>query len=382
MAHAFDVIVVGVGSMGASTCWHLARRGLRVLGLEQGPIPNPEASFAGVTRAIRLSYAEHPDYVPLLQGAYKYWEVLEEESGEEILRLTGALYMGPADGELVSGASLSAKQHGLAHTLYTHTELQENWPQFQLPDSFEGLYEDRAGYLLSERAVEAFVTEARKHGADLRGGEMVTDWTTTNSGVRVRAGKGEYSAQHLVIAAGAWTGKILKDASLPLVVTRQVLGWVAPSSPDDFISDKFPVWVIDGNNGEGVHYGFPVTPDGSGGEGLKLALHWPGKEVDPSTVIRDKLPDDDTDIQDALTRYLPDAKGPLLSQRVCLYTNSSDGDFIVDRHPKFPQVSLACGFSGHGFKFASVIGEVLADLATNGKTDWPIGFLGLSRFAR
>ena len=382
MAHAFDVIVVGVGSIGASTCWHLARRGLRVLGLEQGPIPNPEASFAGLTRAIRLSYAEHPDYVPLLQGAYKYWEVLEEESGEEILRLTGALYMGPPNGELVSGASLSAEQHGLAHTLYTHAELEENWPQFQLPDSFEGLYEDKAGYLLSERAVEAFVAEARKHGADLRGGEMVTNWVSTNNGVRVQVGNNEYSAQHLVIAAGAWTGKILNDMSLPLVVTRQVLGWVAPPRPDDFISDKFPVWVIDGNKGEGVHYGFPITPDGSGGEGLKLALHWPGKKVDPSTVIRDKLPNDDSDIQDALTRYLPNGRGPLLSQRVCLYTNSSDGDFIIDRHPKFPQVSLACGFSGHGFKFASVIGEVLADLATNGKTDWPIGFLGLSRFAR
>ena len=382
MAHAFDVIVVGVGSMGASTCWHLARRGLRVLGLEQGPIPNPEASFAGLTRAIRLSYAEHPDYVPLLQGAYKYWEVLEEESGEEILRLTGALYMGPPNGELVSGASLSAEQHGLAHTLYTHAELEENWPQFQLPDSFEGLYEDKAGYLLSERAVEAFVAEARKHGADLRGGEMVTNWISTNSGVRVQVGNNEYSAQHLVIAAGAWTGKILNDMSLPLVVTRQVLGWVAPPRPDNFISDKFPVWVIDGNKGEGVHYGFPITPDGSGGEGLKLALHWPGKKVDPSIVIRDKLPNDDSDIQDALTRYLPNGRGPLLSQRVCLYTNSSDGDFIIDRHPKFPQVSLACGFSGHGFKFASVIGEVLADLATNGKTDWPIGFLGLSRFAR
>ena len=382
MAHAFDVIVLGVGSMGASTCWHLARRGLRVLGLEQGQIPNPEASFAGLTRAIRLSYAEHPDYVPLLQGAYKYWEVLEEESGEEILRLTGALYMGPGNGELLNGATLSAKQHGLTHTLYTHRELQEKWPQFQLPVSFEGLYEDKAGYLLSERAVEAFVAEARKHGADLRGGEMVTDWITTDSGVRVQTGNNEYSAQHLVITAGAWTGKILKDVDLPLVVTRQVLGWVAPPSQDDFTSDKFPVWVIDGNNGEGVHYGFPITPDGSGGEGLKLALHWPGKEVDPSTVIRDKLPKDDSDIQDALTRYLPSGKGPLLSQRVCLYTNSSDGDFIIDRHPEFPQVSLACGFSGHGFKFASVIGKVLADLATNGKTDWPIGFLRLSRFAR
>jgi len=366
--------------MGASACWHLAKRGLKVLGLEQGSIPNPEASFAGLTRAIRLSYAEHPDYVPLLHGAYKGWEVLEQECGEELLRLTGALYMGPPDGELVSGASRSAKEHGLAHTLHTHAEVQKNWPQFQLPDSFQGLYEDRAGYLFSERAVEAYVNGARQYGADLRGDQLVTDWRATDAGVRVRVGPDEYVAEHLVITAGAWAGKLLGSLNVPLRVTRQVIGWVAPAQPDQFTADRFPVWVIDGNNGEGVYYGFPVTPDGSGGEGLKLALHWPGREVDPDTVERGVVLGDDRDIQDALSRFIPLGMGPVVSQKVCLYANTVDGHFIVDQHPESSRVSLACGFSGHGFKFASVMGEVLADLATKGKTDWPIGFLGVSRF--
>ena len=380
MARAFDVIVVGVGSMGAATCWHLAGRGLKVLGLEQGPVPNPEASFAGLTRAIRLSYAEHPDYVPLLRGAYKGWEVLEQECGEELLRLTGALYMGLPDGELMSGSSRSAKEHGLPHTLHTHAELQKNWPQFRLPESFQGLYEDRAGYLLSERAVQAYVNGARQYGADLRGGQLATDWTVSDTGVRVRVGPDEYVAQHLVITAGAWAGKLLEGLNVPLRITRQVIGWVTPAQPDQFTADRFPVWVIDGNNWEGVYYGFPVTPDGSGGEGLKLALHWPGREVDPDTVERGMVLGDDRDIQDALSRFIPQATGPVVSQKVCLYANTADGHFIVDQHPESSRVSLACGFSGHGFKFASVMGEVLADLATKGKTDWPIGFLGLSRF--
>ena len=382
MARAFDVIVVGVGSMGASACWHLAKRGLKVLGLEQGPIPNPEASFVGATRAIRLSYTEHPDYVPLLQGAYEKWEILEEECGEELLRLTGALYMGPEEGDLVSGASRSAKEHDLSHSLYTHNELHQNWPQFKLPDSFVGLYEERAGYLLSERAVEAFVKEARRHGADMRGGQMVTSWSAGDTGVKVCTGGEEYFAEHLVMAAGAWAGKLLGNLDISLRVTRQVLGWVAPTYPEHFTADRFPVWVLDGNDGEGVYYGFPLTPDGSGGEGLKLALHWPGREVDPDTVERGVNFGDDRDIKDALNRFIPLGMGPVVSQKVCLYTNTADGHFIVDRHPDYARVSLACGFSGHGFKFASVMGEVLADLATTGKTDWPIGFLGLSRFVR
>ena len=166
----------------------------------------------------------------------------------------------------------------------------------------------------------------------------------------------------------------------PLKVTRQVLGWVWPDTPDNFTADKFPVWVIDGNDGAGVHYGFPITPDGSGGVGLKLALHWPSTETNTDTVERGALAGDENEIRDGLRRFIPTGDGPLLSQRVCLCTNSPDGHFIVDRHPEHSRVSLACGFSGHGFKFASIMGEVLADLATAGKTDWPIGFLGLSRF--
>ena len=175
---------------------------------------------------------------------------------------------------------------------------------------------------------------------------------------------------------------MLGALNIPLRVTRQVLGWVQPADPLQFTADRFPVWVLDGNAGQGVHYGFPHTPDGFGGDGLKLALHWPGVDTDAATVERGPLPSDSEGIEDALERFLPSARGPLIAQRICLYTNTPDGHFIVDHHPEHPRVSLACGFSGHGFKFASVLGEVLADLAAGGKTDWPISFLGLSRFAQ
>jgi len=265
--------------------------------------------------------------------------------------------------------------------MHNHNDLAKRWPQFCLPENFVGLYEERAGFLYSERAVQGMVDRARQHGADLRGEQRVLDWEATDSGVTVRTVDEVFQADRLIIAAGAWTSALLGELGVPLRVTRQVLGWVQPPDLHPFAADQFPVWVLDGNAGQGVYYGFPHTPDGSGGEGLKLALHWPGTAVEADAVDRNPLPGDADAIYDALERFLPAGRGPLLSQRVCLYTNTPDGHFIVDRHPENPRVSLACGFSGHGFKFASVMGEVLADLAIERKTDWPIGFLGLSRFS-
>ncbi|MBC8325255.1 MAG: N-methyl-L-tryptophan oxidase [Verrucomicrobia subdivision 3 bacterium] len=375
---AYDVIVVGVGSMGAATCSELAARGVRVLGLGAGALPNPIASFAGRTRAIRLSYSEHPDYVPLLRGAYRRWEKLGEECGQQFLHLTGALYMGPETGELFSGALASAQMHELPHTRFTGAELHREWPQFCLPENFVGLHESQAGYVLSEAAVLAMVKAAQRHGAKLCGHEPVLDWAAAAQGVTVRTAQGEYAAGHLIFTAGAWTPEVLRD--LPLTVTRQVLGWTQPPDLVSFTADRFPVWAID-HAGPGFYYGFPHTPDGSGGPGLKAALHCPGAVTTAAAAQREPLPADAEEVRAVFARHLPAGDGPLIEQRTCLYTNTPDGHFIVDRYPAHERVTLACGFSGHGFKFASVMGTVLADLATIGKTDWPIGFLGLSRFA-
>lgn len=388
----FDIIVVGVGAMGSAACLHLARRGAHVLGLEQFGIPHALGSSHGYSRAIRLSYHEHPDYVPLLRRAWDLWRELETSSGQTLLHATGGLYLGPPGSEMVQGALASARRHGLAHEFLNRSKIAERFPQFDsgaLGDDWAGLWEQQAGLLLPERVIAATAELALRAGARLHGHETVTGWDADAHGVTVHTDRASYSAGHLVLCGGAWSERLVRNLGVPLVVTRQVLGWVWPRRPDEFTLDAgFPTWAIHDPDaaagGDSLFYGFPLLPDNPG---FKIARHRPGASVDPDTVIRHPLPGDEDDFRPGL-RFFPGvgktyAHAPTLAVRICLYTNSPDGHFIVDSHPDHPgRVSLACGFSGHGFKFASVMGEVLADLALGGRTDLPVGFLGLSRFAR
>jgi sarcosine oxidase len=247
---------------------------------------------------------------------------------------------------------------------------------FQLPDDYVGLYEPTAGLLLPERVVAAYAEGAMRMGAELHGHEAVTGWSADDRGVTVTTDRATYTARHLVFTSGAWTDKIVRDLGVKLTVTRQILGWTWPREPDLFALGKFPVWAIE-HADQTAHYGFPMLPDNPG---LKVAHHWHDRPCDPATVNRNPELGDENDFLPALRRHLPAGDGPILATRICLYTNSPDSHFIVDHHPRHANVSLACGFSGHGFKFVSVMGEVLADLAMNGTTQWPIGFLSLRRF--
>lgn len=374
-ARSFDVIVIGVGAMGAAACWQLATRGARVLGLEQFDIPHALGSSTGFSRMIRMAYYEHPDYVPLLRRAYALWHALEEASGEKLLHLTGGLYIGPPEGGLVAGSLASARQHQLAHELLDSGELARQFPQFQMPGDWVAVHEEMAGFLLPEKAIAAFARAALLASADLRAREPVLQWSADEKGVSVRTSSAEYRAQHLIFCGGAWTSHLLKNLSLGLRVTRQVMGWVWPRKPEIFELGAFPVFAIDNPDGS-LHYGFPMSRDVPG---FKIAHHAPGAPADPDYVERGPLPGDEATFRPALARFLPDADGPLLALRTCLYTNSPDQHFIIDRHAEHERVTIACGFSGHGFKFASVIGEALADLATRGGTELPIRFLSLGR---
>ncbi|HVY91966.1 MAG TPA: N-methyl-L-tryptophan oxidase [Bryobacteraceae bacterium] len=376
MQSEFDVIVVGVGAMGASACHHLARRGVRVLGIEQFDIPHNLGSSHGLSRMIRLAYYEHPDYVALLLRAYELWHELEAIAGATVLHLTGGLYMGRQGCELVHGSHVSAKQHGLTHELLDAKQIQSRFPQFDVPDDFIGLFEPRAGFLEPEKAISAFVQSAVLAGAQIHAREIVQQWSEDSGGVRVQTDRAHYRAQQIVFCAGAWTSKLVSDLGVPLTITRQPMLWFTPSAPMDFAMGKFPVWAID-RPGGGIFYGFPTPP---GEAGLKAACHFPGSVTDPDRVPRELLESDVQEVDAALRRYLPAAAGPLLAHRVCIYTNSPDHHFIIDRHPQHQRVTLACGFSGHGFKFASVVGEILADLAMNGRTQLPADFLRLKRF--
>jgi sarcosine oxidase len=376
MGTNFDVIVVGVGAMGAATCWALARRGVRVLGLEQFDLPHARGSSHGYSRVTRTAYYEHPDYVPLLRRAHALWAELEEESNEEILHLVGGLYLGPADGPLVSGSLRSAQEHGLSHEMLDRGALARRYPQFSVPEDWVGLFESEAGFLRPELAISAFADCAMKRGAEIHGHEEVVSWDASESHVRVTTRHATYEAEKIVFAGGAWSNQLVRDLAVELVVTRQVLGWVWPRDWKAFRSGTLPVWMIDRLDGT-VYYGFPMITQSPG---FKVALHAPLETTDPNRVTREVLPGDEETFRPCLRQFIPTGDGPLLALRTCLYTNSPDGHFIVDRHPQQPRAIVAAGFSGHGFKFASVIGEALADLAERGETQLPIGFLGLGRF--
>jgi sarcosine oxidase len=326
---------------------------------------------------IRMAYFEHSDYVPLLKRAYELWDALERASGYKLLHITGGLYMGRPRSTLIAGALSTSKAHQLPHELWDREQVSQRFPQFSLPIDYHGFFEEQAGLLIPERVMCAHVEQALQHGAELHGHEPVHDWNMNAVRATVRTQLSTYTAERIVFAGGAWTSRLLSDLGIELTVTRQPLAWFWPRRPDRFALGAFPVWFMETEHGHG-YYGFPMLPDQPG---LKIALHEPAEPTDPDHVHRDAVPGDVVDLRSALGRYLPDASGPLLAMRVCLYTLSPDSHFIIDRHPRFPSISLACGFSGHGFKFAGVVGEALADLATVGTTDLPIDFLSLERFS-
>lgn len=372
---AYDVIVIGVGAMGAATSMHLARRGARVLGLERATIPNNEGSSHGHSRLIRVCYYEHPDYVPLLLRALQHWRELERASGRVVFHQTGALYVGDPDGALVRESARSGVRFGVPHELLDERAIRSRFPQLNPPVGAAGLLEPLAGALLCETAIEAFAAVARRAGAELHEREPVEGWTSDGAHVEVRTARGVYGARSLVLTAGAWSRGLAPGLAPRLAVTRQSMGWVAPRRPELFGPESFPCWAVEQPDGS-LHYGFPILP---GREGMKVAHHLNGAPTDPATIDRAPTPSDEAGFRAALGSLAPFATGPTLRTCVCMYTNTPDGHFAVGALPGLERVWVGCGFSGHGFKFAPVVGEALADLAQRGRSDLPIDFLSPAR---
>ena len=381
--NTYDVIVLGVGSMGAATCYHLARRGVRVLGLEQFDLPNQLSSHHGQTRIIRKAYGESPEYVPLLQRAYENWQTLERETGSRVYYQTGLVYFGLPGRPFLQTVLESSARFGIPLRRLEAGERARRFPQFRLPEGFLMLEEPEAGFLVPERCIELLAEQAKRHGAEIRSREAVLEWQRREAGITVTTNRGSYRARKLVVAAGPWAGKLLPSLAGSLQVTRQALAWVRPEKEEDFGLGRFPCWMYE-ENGK-CYYGFPMLPEGEAGPaaGLKLALHHPGEPVgDPALANRETTPADTRPLTSFLRKFLPGGQGEIRSVKICLYTNTPDADFILDFLPgQGKDVVVGCGFSGHGFKFASAVGEVLADLATQGQTDLPIAFLRLDRLA-
>ncbi len=371
----YDVIIAGVGSMGSAAIYHVAKRGRRVLGLDRFDVPSAIGASVGVNRIIRLAYAEHPNYVPLLRRAYALWRDLEAVSGERLLLITGGIDAGAERSETVMGSLRSCAEHNLPHELLDSQELRRRFPGYALPSSMIAVYQPDGGFLMSERCVVAYVNASLALGAEIHGREGVLTWEPMPDGVRVQTHAGEYRARALILAAGPWTSTVAPSAAPLVAPERQVLLWTQPLEPQHFRIDTFPVFNME--SPEGRYYGFPShhVP------GFKIGkYHHREEQVDPDTVNRECDLQDETVVRAGIRRYFPDADGPTLAMKVCLFANTPDKHFLVDAHPGVPQVIVAAGFSGHGFKFASVIGEIAADLSLDGGTRHDVTLFRLGRF--
>jgi sarcosine oxidase len=373
-AGPYDAIVVGLGTHGSAAAAELARRGARVLGLERFPRGHEMGSFVGRTRITRTAYIEHPDYVPLLRRAWDRWLELERETGERVLFPTGGLYVGAPGSAIVEGVLRSARQHGLAHEVIEAAALRRRFP-WLAADGMVGVFEERAGYLVPERAIAAHLAVAERHGAELRFEEPVDDWSPAPDGsgqVNVHTARGTFArARSIVLAAGAWLPNFMPDLRLPLAVERVPLFWYEPADPAPL--REMPVYIVETE--QGSFYGFRYLDD----QGLKVAKHGSGEAAVADRLDRGLRDGEDAPVRAFLERWIPGGAGPLRGWKVCMYTKTPDEHFIVDRHPRYPGVVFASACSGHGFKFASVMGEILADLALSGSTALPIGFLGAGR---
>ena len=379
--NSYDAIVMGVGSMGSAACYYLAKRGYKVLGLEQFTISHESGSHAGQSRIIRKAYFEHPDYVPLLEGAYENWKDFERETGEQLYYKTGLLYAGNSTNEIIKGVKLAASLYNI--------ELEnlnaDHYPQFNFPESFEILFEPEAGFITPEKAIRLYAAEAKKNGATIHSNEKVIEWRKDEKNIVVKTNNNIYHCQKLLITAGAWAGKMIPGFSDKIKVTRQFVAWIKTKNDKQFELNNFPCWMIGDDDKHGCYYGFPLLDTKKFGEpaGLKLAHHLPLQITDPDNVNRQTTKEDIENLKYCLEKYLPGAFHSVLHSKICLYANSPDENFIIDKLPGHEEnVSIACGFSGHGFKFVSVVGEILADLAIDGKTSLPIGFLNANRFVK
>ncbi|MFI7543869.1 N-methyl-L-tryptophan oxidase [Actinoplanes sp. NPDC049599] len=368
---AFDVIVVGLGGMGSAAVHQLAARGVRVLGLEKfGPAHDRGASHGG-SRITRQSYFESPDYVPLLLRAYELYDALARDSGTDVITLTGGVMVGRPESLTVSGSLLSAERWGLEHEMLGADDLRKRFPTLNPRPDEVALFEAKAGFVRPEATVSAQLTLAERAGAELHFEEPMTGWApAAGGGVRVETGAGSYTAGQLVITPGPWAPQLLADLGVPFTIERQVQYWFQPTGGvGPFLPEHHPIYVWEEADGRQI-YGFPAVdgPDG----GAKVAFFRGGQPTTPETIDREVHADEIRAMADRARRNLPDLPGTFLRAKTCLYSNTPDEHFVIARHPAHEAVTVACGFSGHGFKFVPVVGEIIADLATTGTTDHPI----------
>jgi len=373
----YDVAVVGLGGMGSAILAHCARRGASAVGLEQFERGHELGSSSGKSRMIRKAYFEDPAYVTLLLRAYELWRELERETGMELLRITGLLMVGKEQAEIIAGARRTAREHGLPLESLTPREIRARYSTLRLQDEEVGVFEADGGVLDPERAVEAHLRLAAAAGAQMHFGVAMESWAADSGGFTMRMADGaSLTSRCLVLSLGPWIKNELELLGIPIRVERNVQAWFQPYT-DAYSSPRFPAFLLDRAELPAPLYGFPDF-----GEGVKAAFHSLGDATDAAHVEREVNSQRDVaPIAAAMEDWMPKATGSLQAAKVCLYTLTPDRHFVVDRHPHHSRLVLCGGFSGHGFKFVPVIGEIAADLALEEGSRHQIDFLSLRRFA-
>lgn len=374
-----DVIVVGLGAMGSSALLHLARAGATVLGVEQFTPGHARGSSHGQTRIIRTAYAEGERYVPLARRSWELWDELSTLAGERLVRRTGGLVMGPEGSAPVLAPVVSARAHGLPYEIYDPSALRERFPQHRVDPDTTAFFEEDAGVIRPESSVLAALRVARSFGAEVRTGTAVDQVTADAARPSIRIGTREIAARHIVVAGGAWLRTLVPPVATEISVVRRVVGWFEPRDPEEYAADRFPVFIRSDASGARTWYGLP----GLDSPEVKVALHiWPGLDepVDPRVGARQPDGEDGALLTEIVERTLPGLRPEPVRMQACMYSNTPDHDFLVGGRPDLPGLTILGGFSGHGFKFAPVLGEIARDLALEGRTRWDIAPFALDRF--
>jgi sarcosine oxidase len=367
----YDVGIIGLGAMGSAAAFELSGRAIDVIGFDRFTPPHTHGSSHGDSRIIREAYFEHPVYVPMVQRALDLWRELERLSGNSLLEQTGGLMIGLPDSVLVEGARRSAEVHGLQYSVLSANEIRTRFPVLNPDSDMVGVWEPRAGVLSPEACVTVQLGLAQGRGAVLKFDEAVSHWIAEGSDLCVVTARGRYRVRQLIVTAGAWVASLLPEIRLPFSVERQVFHWFEPPGDAElFASKRCPIhlWQFDGGR---FFYGFPDK-----GGGVKVAFHHGGESTTVENVRREVTMAEVEDVRAAVRRFVPAADGRILTSMVCLYTNTPDEHFWIGRHPLHSNILVASPCSGHGFKFAPVIGEIVGDLVENKRPRFDIGLFG------
>ncbi len=372
----FDVAVLGVGGIGSAACYHLARAGLRVVGIEQFSIPHSRGSSHGVTRILREGLHENETYVPLVRRALELWHELEKISGAQLFYRTGSLDIGLPDSSIVTGSLNSCRLWNIPHEVFNASELRRRYPVLRPYDEMVAIFQPNSGFVLAEGSITAQVNGACDHGAEVHGHEKMICWDANGSGYTIQTTHERYEVGQVVFTTGAWASKLVAHG-IRVRPERVVLGWFQPKKNAALFGvGSLPVWIIDSPVG-GHFYGLPIF----GIPGFKLGrLSRDLGEVDPDVPLAEPDSRDEQDLRQFLEKHFPDAGGPLLSLQTALFEHSPDRHFIIDQLPDFPGAWVIAGLSGHGFKYASALGELAKDLVMQRKSGYDLSPFRLGRF--